>query len=176
MSEQPPVNPQDPNQPAYGAPPQPAYGSQPPPPPVAPSYAPPPPSHPQQPPPGYPQAPLGYPPAPQGYPQQFAPPANNGIAIAALVVSIVALVLCWIPYLGLPLPLVAIGLAIAGLVRARKIGKGMGLAVTGLLIGLVALLAAVTITVFVTKTFGDCFKVDLTKAEQQTCLDNKTIK
>jgi hypothetical protein len=70
---------------------------------------------------------------------------NNGMAIAALVVGIASLLICW------PAGLVAIGLGIAGLKRAGSMqGKGKGLAIGGIVTGaLGAVLGVVILFVFV---------------------------
>lgn len=74
------------------------------------------------------------------------------VAILALIAGVVALLLCWIPVFGIFwagfFGLAAIGLGIVGLVQAKKgtaDGKGMSLA--GLIVGVVAILASVVITV-----------------------------
>ncbi|WP_182112661.1 DUF4190 domain-containing protein [Actinotalea sp. JY-7876] len=89
-----------------------------------------------------------------GSPQGYGPPGGNyapppqtkapGIAIGALVVGIAALVLCWIPFLG-----VALGIAgvVVGILAMRKPGgKGFGLG--GLITGALALLIALVVTSF----------------------------
>ncbi len=170
MSEQPPPNPFDPPQP-YGQqpPPPPGYGQQPPP-----AYGAPPA---YGPPAGYGPPPAYGPPdafAPTGYaPQSFAPPkTGNGFAVAALVVSIVGLVGSWIPFFGLVLPLVAIGLGIAGIVRSRRVGSGKAMAISGLVVALVALVIATAISIYSLR-FVDCFKPGTTTIEQQNCIDDK---
>jgi hypothetical protein len=64
------------------------------------------------------------------------PSGGSGMGVAALVVGIGALLTSVIVFVGMPLALVAIGLGIAG--RARK-GKGM--AIAGIVLGVLALLA-----------------------------------
>lgn len=59
---------------------------------------------------------------------------NNGLAIAAMVVGIAAVVFGWVPFLGLVLGIVAIVLGIIAL--KHKIGKGMSIA--GIVTGAVA--------------------------------------
>lgn len=70
--------------------------------------------------------------------------AENGVATAALVVGVVALVLSFVPIIGLvslPLGLVAVGLGILGWVWAGAKG-GLGRAIGGVVCGGVALLVA----------------------------------
>ena len=59
-----------------------------------------------------------------------------------MVLGIVAVTLAWIPIIGiLSIPLVTVGLPLSffGLRRNMKKGKGIGMAVTGLVTNLVAL-------------------------------------
>ncbi|GAA1481460.1 DUF4190 domain-containing protein [Gordonia sinesedis] len=93
---------------------------------------------------GYPGSPYGYPagtPYPSGYP--LASPPTNGMAIASLVVSISGVVLCC----GLPS---VIG-AILGFIARRQISDsqgtqgGDGMALAGIIIGLVAFVIGLAI-------------------------------
>jgi hypothetical protein len=157
----PPVYPayETPAYPAYGTPPDPAYGTPPDPAwatPYPPPPAPYPPPHPPQPapyppPPGYPPpAPYGpgYPPGPTGYPGYSGYPGypgypmppqagTNSLAITALVCSILGLV----PLCGF---LFSIAGIIAGAVSINQIKRtrerGNGLAVAGIIVGVITLL------------------------------------
>ena len=65
-------------------------------------------------------------------------------------VGILALVGGLIPFLGwvmVPFALTAVGLGIAGMSRARTIGEGKGLAIAGLVTGVLALLAILAWTI-----------------------------
>jgi uncharacterized membrane protein len=92
-------------------------------------------------------------PAPQSTTQQTqtAAPAphpagpTNGLAIAALVVGIVAIISGWIPFWGLIVGIAAIVLGILGL---RKAG-GKGMAIAGLVTGALGALWGLVITAFV---------------------------
>lgn len=91
---------------------------------------------------GYPAA--GYPMAPQ----PFAPKRSNGLAVAALVLGILALLGSWIPVLNVISILMAVigaALAIAGLVRASKVGSGKGMAITALILNVLAVAFSVLI-------------------------------
>ena len=46
---------------------------------------------------------------------------SNGLAVAALVVGIIGLLVCWVPYLGVPLPIIAFILGSSRWPRAKKI-------------------------------------------------------
>lgn len=113
------------------APPPPPPGGQPPPPPGG-----------QAPPPQSWDDPGGAPPSQQG---------SNGLAIAALVTGIIGLLLSWIPFvnvLALVLGIVAVGTGIAGVRRTRAPGVGgKGLAVGGLVTGIIAILVSLLIIV-----------------------------
>lgn len=64
-------------------------------------------------------------------------PESKGMAITALVLGIVALILCWIPFVGivgLVLGIVAIIMGIVGLKQSK------GLAITGIVLGSLAIL------------------------------------
>ncbi len=92
------------------------------------------------------------PPAPATAPLQPATPSTRtGLAVTSLVGGIVAVVGCWIPYLGLGslLPgLLAggLGLAVLRAVRRGRAG-GRGMAIAGLVTSSVAVVVAVTVTV-----------------------------
>lgn len=76
-------------------------------------------------------------------------PETNGLAVAALVCGILALLLSWIPLvnvLGLVLGMVAVGTGIGGMRRARDPRFSQkGLAVGGLVTGTIAILLALLI-------------------------------
>ena len=186
MSDQPPPDPySSPAPDPYATPqPPPAYGA--PPPPSAASgprlrgSAASPRLRARRPPPGY-GAPPTYP--PQGYPAQGYPPpppaATNGLAIGALIVGIIGLILCWIPFGGAVLPLVALLLGFLGVRRANQIAVGKGMAITGIVLGILGLVACALITivftVFVHKVV-QCGDSNLTNAQQQQCIrDNLNI-
>lgn len=89
---------------------------------------------------------------PQGMPYGYGPqPAmiygreTNGIAIAAGVCGIIAVVLCWIPfidYISVVLGTLAIIFGIIGVRRADGYGSGKGMAITGIVCGTVGLAIA----------------------------------
>lgn len=95
---------------------------------------------------------MSYPPPPQHpysnptAPAQYGPQAGNGLAVAALVLGIAGFLLTWIPLFiglffgGIP-DILAIVFGICGIVRANRVGRGMGMAVTGLVLGGLAFLS-----------------------------------
>src|SRR5665647_2050584 len=124
----------------YGQPANPQYAAQPGPQPPYPG-------------PAYPGPGQPYPTQPYGQPYGFAQPApRNGMAIGALVVSIVAVLLAVIPFisvLGVVAAIVAVVLGFIGLRRAAAAG-GRGMAIAGVVVGFAALVigAALTIIIF----------------------------
>ncbi|HWE91981.1 MAG TPA: DUF1707 and DUF4190 domain-containing protein [Pseudonocardiaceae bacterium] len=79
-----------------------------------------------------------------------APPSTSGLAVAALVLGILALLGFWIPFLDLALGVTAVVLAWFGVRQARRPDrKGTGLAIGGLVTGLFSLLPSMFV-VFVT--------------------------
>lgn len=120
---------------------------------------------------GYP----GYPGYSGGY---GAPPAElpKGLAIAALIFGILALVLFWTAFGGIILGLVAIILGIVGMRKAKKgTGGGRGMAVTGLVLGILSLLGGIITAVIlavlanqVGQTIQEC--QGLTGEQMQRCI------
>jgi hypothetical protein len=123
---------------------------------------------PQQPGYGYPQPP-GYGPPPPAKP-------TNGLAVAALVVGLIALLICWVPVIGILAGLVALGLGIAGWVRASRTGTGTGLAVAGTVLGGLAVIAGILATVVLVSIIGtavDCDQPGLTDDEVAQCIEDE---
>jgi len=104
------------------------------------------------------------------------PPANNGWAIGAFIVAILGLLASWVPYVGVPAPIVAVILGIVGLRKAKVLNTGRGMAVAGVIIGAVALLIALVVTVVVTVYVSnhrhvlDCGRNNLSLTQQQQCI------
>ncbi|MFJ9344317.1 DUF4190 domain-containing protein [Streptomyces sp. NPDC101733] len=102
------------------------------------------------------------------------------MATAALVTGGASLLLLWLWFVGIPLAVVAIGLGIAGIRRARAAGNdGRGRAVAGLVLGCVTVvLAGVLVAVGVSilnsdegKELRSCLGDARTQQEQQQCQD-----
>ena len=80
--------------------------------------------------------------APMGAPG--GQPEGNGMAVAGLVLGIIGLVFCWIPFLGWILALLGIIFGGLGMGKANKIGgRGKGLAIGGLVCGVLGLIIGV---------------------------------
>jgi hypothetical protein len=140
--------------PGYGAPP-PAYGTPPPPPGyAAPTYA-----------------------AP-GYPSAAASAGSGGLAITGLVFSIIAALICWIPFisfLALLLALVGLVLGIVAWSKAGKTHRPKGMAIAATIVSALALLVAIAmsaLTVWLGDVFVDCTDSSLTQNQQERCLEN----
>lgn len=68
---------------------------------------------------------------------------GRGMAIAALVLGILALLLCWTVIGGILLGLIALVLGIVAAVKARKgRARGAGMAITGAVLGAIGLILA----------------------------------
>ncbi len=90
---------------------------------------------------------------------------RNGLGTAALVLGLLAALLCWIPVVGLVLALVTVGLATTALRRVgRRQATNRGAAVTGLVLGVLALVVSVLLTAALVyfrddvRTYYDCVK------------------
>jgi hypothetical protein len=103
-------------------------------------------------PPAQPGPPAGFP--PQSVPYGYAAPQvivyghqSNGIGIAAGVCGIIAVALCWIPfvdYLSIVLGALAIIFGVLGVRHANQSGgAGKGMAITGIVCGIVGLAIAI---------------------------------
>lgn len=98
-----------------------------------------------------PQAPYQQPYAPVP-PPQTPPQKGAGLAIASMVLGIIALLLSWVPVinnLAAVLAVVGLGLGIPALLRARRgTAGGKGLAITGLVTSVLALVLVIATQVF----------------------------
>ena len=75
--------------------------------------------------------------------------SSDPVAVAALTVAIGSIVFALVPGFGLVLPVAAIVLAVIARSRLRTSGRsGDGLAITGLVVGIGALLLAIIVSVF----------------------------
>lgn len=74
-------------------------------------------------------------------PPPHHPQQGNGIAVAGMVLGILGLVLCFLPFVGWAAALVGVILSGLGIGKANKLGgKGKGMAIAGLVCGIVGLL------------------------------------
>lgn len=98
------------------------------------------------------------PPPPPGMPT--LPPAkpSNGLATAGFVVGLLGFLGSFIPVLnigGIVLGIVGAILAGVGLAKAGKVGAGKGLALAGLILGVLAVIIAIVINVVFAKAVSD---------------------
>ena len=167
--------------PAYGD--QPTYGQQPPTSGEQPAYG-------QQPgygqPPAYGQAPAyGQPPAygQAGYGQQpgygQAPPrGGSGLAVAALILGILALITFWTVIGGVVLGLVAVILGFIARSKAKHGAGGGGMALGGLITGLLGIVLGIGFAVLVGSVFSEAVQAcdpTLPQAELQQCLEDELL-
>ncbi|WP_225725735.1 MULTISPECIES: DUF4190 domain-containing protein [unclassified Nocardia] len=139
----------------------------------------------------YPQDPGQHQPPPGQYPPTQYPgpgqgpywqesPKSKGLAIAALVLGIIALVTCFGAYL---FGLLAVIFGVIAL--ARKNGGGKGMAIAGIILGVIGLIIAIGATIFavntgvkdlydcVNKANGDQAKIDKCNQDWKGTLENK---
>src|SRR5436305_19214 len=72
---------------------------------------------------------------------------SNGLGIAGFVTGLLGLVLCWVPWLGVLLAIVGVALSGVGIAQGKKKGMSIGLAIAGLVCGVIALIPAIIIMV-----------------------------
>ncbi|MGI8759325.1 MAG: DUF4190 domain-containing protein [Acidimicrobiales bacterium] len=129
--------------------------------------------------PGWSGTPQGQPPPGYGAPGGgYGRPPSNGMGTGAMVVGIVALLLSWIPFLGLILAIVALVLGIIGLKKVKRgEATNKGQAVTGVVTGAIAAAIGVAFIVIGIAFFSsdefqnlnDCLQDAATGSEQQAC-------
>ena len=104
---------------------------------------------------GYAQQP-GY--APQGYVQpvfvQAAAQPGNGLGVAGFVTGLLGLLFCWVPGLGIILALLGVIMGGIGIPQGKKKGAPTGLAIAGLVLGVIALIPAIIIIVAAASVAG----------------------
>lgn len=96
--------------------------------------------------------PGGYSAPPPGGGGYGAKPATNGIAIAALIVGVISFLFALIPVIGwasVPFAIGAIAMGIAGMSRAKKVNVGRGMALGGVITGVLALLVSIAYVIIV---------------------------
>lgn len=97
---------------------------------------------------------------------------TDGVAIAALVLGILALLSSWFVLGGL-LGIVSLVLGFIGLGRVkRNRSKGRGMAITGIVTGIVSIIVAILIVVIGVTMFGDLFGEAIPAYER--CLEENT--
>ena len=102
------------------------------------------------------------------YPSYDAPaqtrPLGSGMAIAALVLGILALLTFWTVVGGILLGLIAIVLGVIALRRVRRgIAAGRGMAIAGVILGTLGLLGSLAFVALTAWVFNSSGGSDLTK-------------
>jgi hypothetical protein len=83
---------------------------------------------------------------------------SDGVAVAAMIVGILAILVSWVPVLGAIVGIVALVLGVVGRSRIKKSGAGgNGMAVTGIATGAVAIAINIAILAFFVVAGGDFF-------------------
>lgn len=72
---------------------------------------------------------------------------TNGLATGALTLGILALLLCWVPVVGIVLALVGVGLGIPAIIRAQQTKIGLTPAIWGLALSAVSVLMFILIVI-----------------------------
>lgn len=80
----------------------------------------------------------------QSYAQGGKAP-SNGLGTAGFVLGLLGLVFFWFPFLGIFLAILGVILSGVGISSGKKTGAGTGLAIAGLVLGLVALIPLILI-------------------------------
>ncbi len=82
--------------------------------------------------------------------QQTQPQGGSGFGVAALVLGIIALLLCWIPYINIVCTILAFIFGIIGIVK--KSGKGQ--AIAGLVLSILAAIPTVVVMMLLNVIYG----------------------
>jgi hypothetical protein len=139
--------------------------------PVPPEYAPP----------GYRPPTSGYPqPHPQAPPPHYAvrayppPRTGNGKAIAALVLGIASIVLCWLSLFDVVPVVLAVVFGVLGLNEAKSSPTqgGRGMALTGIICAAVGAVLAIVLTTWFVHLANECGGLDTNSTQLQQCVRN----
>lgn len=120
---------------------------------------------------------MAYPPAPAPMQQPAPIKQGNGFGVTALVLGLVGLIIfSWIPgvnvFTAIPLAILAIIFGIVALAKAgSRGGKGKGTGGTGLVTGLLAVIVAIAVNVWIVNFFEE--EADTIEQETvQDCVDS----
>jgi hypothetical protein len=70
---------------------------------------------------------------------------SNGLGTAGFVTGLLGLIFCWVPALGIILALLGVIMGGVGISAGKKKGASTGLAIAGLVLGIIALIPAIII-------------------------------
>ena len=135
----------------------------------------------QYPPPGYqPYGQQGYPPYGQPPPPPYAaqypqPRTGNGKAIAALVLGIASIVLCFLSVFDAVPVILAIVFGSIALSEGKRRGSrdGHGLAVAGIVCAVIGALLAVVVSVWLYSRISDCLDYNAGSSAYTHCVQDK---
>lgn len=85
-------------------------------------------------------------PAYQQYPNQRGPVPGKGMAITALVLGIVAIVLCLIPFIGFVSMVGGLAAIVLGIIALVKKKPGKGMSIAGIILGALGMIIAILVT------------------------------
>ena len=71
---------------------------------------------------------------------QIVDTRSNGVGTAGFVLALLTLFFGWIPFLGWVMWLLGLIFSAVGISKAKKVKKGMGLSVAGLIISLIGII------------------------------------
>ena len=109
---------------------------------------------------------MSHPPTPGYYETQQPRRGGSGLAVAALVLGVLALITCWTVIGGVLGGLLAIVLGFFALSRVKRgLGGGRGMAITGIVLGALGLVLAVALV-----SVGLSFLNSDTGQQLQECL------
>ncbi|MGY1618374.1 hypothetical protein ACI797_16665 [Geodermatophilus sp. SYSU D00691] len=83
--------------------------------------------------------------APQTVFVQAPAQPGNGLGVAGFVTGLLGLIFCWVPALGILLAVLGVILGGVGIATGKKKGAPTGLAIAGLVLGVIALIPAIVI-------------------------------
>lgn len=116
----------------------------------------------------------GYPGQPQAYGR---PTARNGLAITSMVLGILGLVTCWLTFPGIILGILAIIFGGIGIARGRSDRvSNKGMAIAGLITGLIAVIVGSVLLVLAIQISNDCrqqYGDNITETELQQCIQDQ---
>jgi hypothetical protein len=114
-------------------------------------------------------------PPPPYYSQYPQPRTGNGKAIAALVLGILSIVLCWLSVFdAIPVVLALIfGFLGRGEARRDPARGGHGMATAGIACALVGALIAALFTAWAIRKVGPCLDYNVSSADYRTCVQQR---
>jgi hypothetical protein len=82
---------------------------------------------------------------PPGQPYGAVPQQGNGMGVAGFVTGLLGLIFFWVPFIGFVLGLLGVILGGAGISHGNKTHAPKGLAIAGLVLGIISLVPAVLV-------------------------------